>query len=246
MSAEESFSFIKLLTYLIGVGVVWLIFKKTMRLLFPLMLNFMMNKVHSSLQIKKKLFDEAFENVSTNNKSSKLEILEIGIGTGCNFKHFPKDANVTILDKDDQFLSYLRASMERENRQDLQISKLVVNTGENMKDIKSNSMDAVVHTFIMCSVSDYSLVMQEIHRVLKPGGVCIFIEHSIDEKNFLRRLIQLTIQSLGLFQECKFLPMRKVLESSKCETVILKDYKLNGLAFNCMNPLVYGYSKKSL
>ena len=51
-----------------------------------------------------------------------------------------------------------------------------------MESIESASMDAVVHTFILCSVKDSDKVLSEIQRVLKPGGVCVFIEHSIDDK----------------------------------------------------------------
>jgi len=33
-------------------------------------------------------------------------------------------------------------------------------------------------------MKDSNKVLSEIQRVLKPGGVCIFIEHSIDNKVF--------------------------------------------------------------
>lgn len=173
-------------TFLIISNIILLIAlfrKKLAKMAFPFMLNFIMKKVHSHLlDVKQKFFTEAFEQVDTDNKNKKLEILEIGIGTGENFRHYPKNAKLTILDKTDMFLSFLEKSLVTANRTDLTISKLVVNHAENMKSIESNSIDAIVHTFILCSVENHNLVLNEIYRVLKPGGVCIFMEHSIDNE----------------------------------------------------------------
>ena len=141
----------------------------------------LMKTYHFHLEsLKKQLFEEAFMQVNTD--SPKLDILEIGIGTGENFKYFPQNSNLIILDKTDMFMPNLKASIIENNRQDLNISKLVLNHAENMHSIKSNSVDAVVHTFILCSVRNSDAVLKEIYRVLKPGGVCVFIEHSIDKE----------------------------------------------------------------
>jgi SAM-dependent methyltransferase len=37
--------------------------------------------------------------------------------------------------------------------------------------------DAVVSTLVLCSVADPPRALEEIHRVLKPGGRLVFIEH---------------------------------------------------------------------
>ncbi|RNA24008.1 methyltransferase 7A [Brachionus plicatilis] len=208
-------------------------------------LNFMMNFVHSNLEVvKPKLFDEAISQVKTNKKNDRLEILELGIGTGENFKHFPKGSNVTILDKTDIFLPYLNESIKKNNRQDLNVSKLVVSKAEEMVGIESDSMDVVVHTFILCSVNDYKKVMSEIYRVLKPGGVCIFIEHSIDNENKPRKYMQKVIEPA--LSDCKFLDMKKVLSSGPYDHLELKKYRVNRALITFINPIVYGYGFKSL
>ena len=42
---------------------------------------------------------------------------------------------------------------------------------------EDGSFDTVVSTFTLCSVDDIDKVLEEIHRVLKPGGKLIFSEH---------------------------------------------------------------------
>lgn len=48
---------------------------------------------------------------------------------------------------------------------------------ESMTDVPSCSVDAVVCTLVLCSVPDPSQAVQEVVRVLKPGGRFIFMEH---------------------------------------------------------------------
>lgn len=38
-------------------------------------------------------------------------------------------------------------------------------------------MDAVVSTLVLCSVTDPTLCLKEVVRVLKPGGQFVFVEH---------------------------------------------------------------------
>jgi ubiquinone/menaquinone biosynthesis C-methylase UbiE len=156
------------------------IFKFLARKIYPYFMNNLLKCIHSHLQnIKEQLFDEAFKHINT--ESESLEILEIGIGTGENFDNYPKNANLTILDKSDEFLPFLQESINKNKRDDLKISKLIINNAENMCSIASNSTDAIVHTFVLCSIKDPDVVLREIDRILKPGGVCIFIEHSINK-----------------------------------------------------------------
>jgi len=156
------------------------IFKFLARKIYPYFMNNLMKCIHSHLTIvKEQLFDEAFKHINTG--SENLEILEIGVGTGENFENYPKNANLTILDKSDEFLPFLQESINRNKRDDLKISKLIINNAENMCSIASNSTDAIVHTFVLCSIKDPDVVFREIDRILKPGGVCIFIEHSINK-----------------------------------------------------------------
>ncbi|KAJ0095238.1 hypothetical protein Patl1_15967 [Pistacia atlantica] len=43
--------------------------------------------------------------------------------------------------------------------------------------MSDESVDAVVGTLVLCSVKDVAMTLQEVKRVLKPGGNYIFVEH---------------------------------------------------------------------
>ena len=156
--------------------------------IFPVLLNSTMKLIHASIRdnIKKKVFKEAFDRVKSNEQNAPLQILEIGVGTGENFMLYPQNSKISFVDKTDVFMPFLRESLEKDGRRDL---KLIVTQGEDMVEIESNSQDVVVHTFILCSVVDPARVLKEIYRVLKPGGVCVFIEHSLDNREFSARKV---------------------------------------------------------
>ena len=134
--------------------------------------------------------------------------------------------------------------MDRHERQDLEIAKLIVEKAEYMEDIQSDSMDMVVHTFILCSVDDPKLVLSEIYRVLKPGGVCVFFEHSLDVNNklvyFIQKLIGLP---WCLMMDCKFLHMKSLIDDSLYDNVNMNEDNLLGFL---TDPVVFGYGTKSI
>ena len=100
------------------------------------------------------------------------EILEIGPGTGPNLPYYSSGIHWIGIEPNPYMYPYLRNTAERVGlRVDLRPA-----TAEQLP-AENGSMDAVVSTLVLCSVTDPQAVLQEIRRVLKPGGRFLFVEH---------------------------------------------------------------------
>ena len=103
---------------------------------------------------------------------AKGKILEIGVGTGKNFPHYPSGASVTGIDIAD------RMGVIARNK----ASKLGLSFDLGEGDVQNlnfldNSFDTVVATFVFCSVPDPVQGLKELRRVVKPAGRILLLEH---------------------------------------------------------------------
>lgn len=105
------------------------------------------------------------------------DVLEIGYGTGANFPHYPMDRlnSLTALDLD----SHDRARALGEHW-----VRFVLGRSEQLP-FEDNAMDTVVETLVLCSVTDVEQSLREIHRVLRPGGLFLYIDHVLPEQPVL-------------------------------------------------------------
>ena len=56
--------------------------------------------------------------------------------------------------------------------------ELIMATAENLP-LEGRSVDCVVSSWTLCSVTDPRQALSEIRRVLKPGGIFSFVEHGL-------------------------------------------------------------------
>lgn len=98
--------------------------------------------------------------------SGELSLLEVGCGTGTNFKFYPPGSRVTCIDPNPNFEKFLIKSIAE--NQHLQFERFVVAAGENMHQVADGSMDVVVCTLVLCSVKNQKQILQEVCRVLRP------------------------------------------------------------------------------
>lgn len=100
------------------------------------------------------------------------KLLEVGVGTGANFRYYPQGVAATAID--------LSGEMLRRAQQ--KAAGLGLSVDFHQMDAQSlsfaqGSFDQVVTTWVFCSVPDPVQGLSEIKRVLRPGGRLMMLEH---------------------------------------------------------------------
>ncbi|GAB6023486.1 hypothetical protein CHUAL_008264 [Chamberlinius hualienensis] len=110
-----------------------------------------------------------------------IRILELGAGPGNNFQFYPENSRLIVIEPNEYFDNRRARNLARYPT--IRMEKLIHGFGEDMSAIKDNSVDAVVATYVLCSVESVDKVLQEIHRVLAPGKKYYFFEHGIGRRS---------------------------------------------------------------
>ena len=115
----------------------------------------------------------------------KGNVLEIGFGKGENFKYYNNECSVYAVDKQVKYTPN-QATRCKLNIQEATVEQL---------QFENDFFDAVVGSFVWCSVSSVESTLAEINRVLKKDGQLIFIEH-IESNDTFTRILQKAINLL--------------------------------------------------
>ena len=108
-------------------------------------------------------------------------VLEVGVGTGKNLPYYPPGMTMTAVD-----LSPNMLARARERAAQLGIMVDVREADAQALPFADERFDTVVTTCVFCSVPDPVLGLNEIRRVLVPGGQLLMIEHVLSHKPGLR------------------------------------------------------------
>ncbi len=101
-------------------------------------------------------------------------VLEVGIGTGRNMRHYDKSKVGTIVGVDPAVAMH-RLAAKRSARAGLDV-RLAAASAERIP-LEDALFDTVVMTYTLCSIPDPVAALKEMRRVLKPGGRLLFCEH---------------------------------------------------------------------
>lgn len=111
------------------------------------------------------------------------DVLELGCGTGANLTFYPDTlTRLLLVEPNATMRKQLREKISKGNQASIEI---LSDKAEHLS-LPDASVDAVVCTLVLCSVKDLAKSLAEIHRVLRPQGKLIFIEHVAATNNMKR------------------------------------------------------------
>jgi ubiquinone/menaquinone biosynthesis C-methylase UbiE len=100
-------------------------------------------------------------------------VLEIGGGTGANLPFYGEGVGELVLTEPEEPMA---RRLERKLA-GYSLPARVVRAPAEQLPFEDGSFDFVVSTLVLCTVDDPARALGEIHRVLKPGGELVFLEH---------------------------------------------------------------------
>ncbi len=111
-------------------------------------------------------------------------VLEVGMGSGINLQYYDPDQV--------EFVFGLEPSegMRKKAQKNLESSPVEVRwldlPGEEVP-LDDDSVDTVMLTFTLCTIPDWRAALEQMRRVLKPGGTLLFCEHGEAPDENVRR-----------------------------------------------------------
>jgi SAM-dependent methyltransferase len=100
-------------------------------------------------------------------------VLELGAGTGLNLAHYPDGLERLVLVEPNAPKAGLLAHKLAESAREAEI----VRAPAEALPFGDDTFDTVAATLVFCTVADPAAALDEVRRVLKPGGRLLFMEH---------------------------------------------------------------------
>ncbi|KAE9454501.1 hypothetical protein C3L33_13594, partial [Rhododendron williamsianum] len=123
---------------------------------------------------------------------------QIGIGAGPNLKYYAGDnsgVRVFGIDPNKKMERYAQAAALNVGLPPADF-KFIHAVAEALP-LPDASVDAVVGTLVLCSVKDVNMALKEVMRVLKPGGLYLFVEHVAGKGMETDRLKSYAVQEIS-------------------------------------------------
>jgi ubiquinone/menaquinone biosynthesis C-methylase UbiE len=103
------------------------------------------------------------------------EVLEVGAGTGANIDHYSDQVTRLVLTEPDKHMrKVLERNVSNRGLENIQVSD---GTAQQIR-AEDESFDCVVSSLVCGGSPILETAVEEIKRVLKPGGKFVFLEHA--------------------------------------------------------------------
>lgn len=101
-------------------------------------------------------------------------VLDLGTGRGSNLNLFPQAVEQLVLAEPDAHMHrFLEAKLREEGKDQVQLIKA---PAERLP-FEDQSFDFITSTMVICTMEDPKAGLEEVARLLKPGGKLLFLEH---------------------------------------------------------------------
>jgi ubiquinone/menaquinone biosynthesis C-methylase UbiE len=115
---------------------------------------------------------------------AKGAVLEIGIGSGLNIPYYQAHQIDHLWGIDPSRDMW---AIAEKNARERHLDAEFIESGAESVPLDNNSADTVVITYTLCTIPDVNSALQEVRRVLKPGGKLLFCEHGEAPDEGIRR-----------------------------------------------------------
>ncbi|HEY5144806.1 MAG TPA: class I SAM-dependent methyltransferase [Solirubrobacteraceae bacterium] len=112
------------------------------------------------------------------------EVLEIGAGTGLNLRAYPRQGITRIVATEPHPAMSIHLA---DKVGDAPAPVEIISASAEELPFPDATFDTVVGTLVLCEPEDPARVVEEIARVLKPGGRYLFLEHVRSDEPKLAR-----------------------------------------------------------
>lgn len=193
-------------------------------------------------------FDRYINHIAARHKSGAFSglapgrIVEIGAGVGANFGYVPEGSTVVAVEPNRAMHDALRRRAD-ERGIDLEL----VGAGGERLPLPDASVDEVICSLVLCTVSDPAATVSEIARVLRPGGHFRFVEHVAARPWSPRRWLQHSIRRpwSWLFEGCDLCrDTATLVENSGFASLHLRRGRLRRSFFVPVNTVVSGVATR--
>jgi len=111
------------------------------------------------------------------------EVVEIGFGSGPNTAFYPRAVTAVVAVEPSDVAWKLAEQRVRATSVPVRRAGL---DGQSLP-FEDDSFDAALSTWTMCTIPDLQAALDELRRVLKPGGELHFVEHGLAPDENVRR-----------------------------------------------------------
>ncbi len=111
-------------------------------------------------------------------------VLEVGVGTGINLRHYPRSCKVTGIDLSSSMLEKARERIAKNGLRNCRVTEM----DAAALTFSDDSFDIVYAPYLISVVPDPVAVAREMRRVCKPGGRIVILNHFKSENPVLSRI----------------------------------------------------------